>query len=298
MQLEQMANQVEDALRQSGAHVHRAVLYRDGEYIQRTLAEVSPCCNCYSISKVFTSTAVGIAADKGLLRVEDRVEKYLGTYFPENAEEYLHEVTLWNLLTHTMGIETGFLFEGDRGKLDTDDWLRESLSRPLTHRPGTHFAYSNSTYYLLSCIVETVTGQPMALFLRDNMLRHMGVVDYAWEECPRGHTMGATGLYISTMDMARLGVMYLGKGVYEEQRLLSEEWVGQATRIQADFGGHRYGYGFTSHEGGWYTGNGANNQFLAVMPDAGVVLAIHSFERERDLGEVVIGLVRDVLMQG
>lgn len=266
--LEQMKQRILD----TGEPVFRLVTWEGGKFAQVNLRANYPCLLCYSISKNFTATAIGLAEDQGLLKVSDPILKY----FPEYAGrvgERMHRVTVEHLLNQRMGIDGGFLFEGDKYSYNNDDWLDLIFSRPLEHEPGEKFVYSNSTIYLLGHIVRRATGLGMDEFLRLHLFRPLGIQEFMWERCPKGEIFGATGLYLSTMDIAKLGVLYAQGGIWEGRHVLSEDWMRRATTFPE---GWQYNYTFWKNELG-YHGGGAHGQVLIIVPQRKLVFAAHAY---------------------
>ena len=262
----------------TGATVFRIALYKDGVWQEEMLIPVCPCVNCYSVSKSFTATAIGIAEDMGLLSVEDNILQYFRDELPEKRSELLEQVKIKHLLTQTMGNKEGFLFEHDKYTHNSEDWVNLIFSTPLSYVPGEVFVYSNTTYYLLSCIVHKASGLALDMFLRKYLFSAMDIHEFAWETCPRGEIMGATGLYLSTKDMAKLGVLYMNNGIYNGRRILSEQWVKDATTMLGD---QRYGYSFWGNDIG-FSCLGAHNQAVLVVPGENLVFAAHSFTDDID----------------
>lgn len=287
-----MFNQIRDDILRTGANVFRIALYDNGAWHDETLRPVCPNLNCYSVSKSFTATAVGIAQDMGLLSLDDPIVKYFPGEVPDNADEKLARVKIVHLLTQTMGNAAGYLFEADRYTHGTGDWVRHVLSQPLAHEPGTEFAYSNSTFYLLSVIVHRASGMPLDRFIRARLFDPMGIESFAWEACPKGETFGASGLYLHTRDAAKLGVLYLNKGEYEGKRLLSRGFAEDAVRLHVRGGDWaRYGLSFWVNDIGYHAG-GAYNQIILTVPDRNIVFAAHSFiEGDYDF----VGMVKNLL---
>lgn len=252
-------------------------MYYDGEWYSRTLKALPSCQNCYSITKGFTAAAIGIAVDMGLLSVDDTVAKFFDIY--EN-------VTIHHLLTHTMGLEKGFLFEADRYKIATDDWLDYCLKQPLKHTPGEKTTYSNSNFYLLSRIIHKVSGLKLDDFLRAHLFKPLGINDCAWASCPQGYPQGGTGLYLSTKDMAKLGVLYLNNGVWDGKQVISKEWVKNATKSHTspDYWA-QFGYGLVVKENG-YQFAGAYNQFVYINTADKTVTAAHGYTDGKSIGEI------------
>lgn len=221
--------------------------------------------NCYSILKNFIVTAIGIAQDKRFLNVNDK----LSDIFDNINNEYA-SITIHHLLTNTTGIANGFLFETDRYTYDEKDWLQLCLNTPLVYAPGTVFSYSNSNYYLLSCIIRRVTGKRLDVYLRENLFNKLNINSYAWEMCPKDEAIGATGLFLHTSDMIKLGVMYLNSG----EGIVSSNWINQATSYQSDSPSPSYSYSFGVNDYG-FTCSGSFGQSIIVLPKHKFVFAAH-----------------------
>ncbi|HOP11505.1 MAG TPA: serine hydrolase [Oscillospiraceae bacterium] len=288
-----MFEQFEEMLTQSGANVFRYYMYRDGEITSHERLASYPCSNCYSISKNFTATAVGLAYDMGLLGLDDLVVDLFKEELPKQYDENLKRVRVWNLLTQTMGLEKGCLFEPDRYSHGTDDFIQVALSQPLPNAPGTKFTYSNSTFYLLACIVEKLSGMPLDLFIRKYLFSKLGINEFTWERCPKGHVMGATGLYLSTADLLKLGILYCNNGFWEGERLLSEKWVNLATAKRPEYEGLPTALSFWFIDGG-FQGSGAYRQCLIVYPERKIVFAAHSFETKIDVGRLIQDYIQEI----
>ena len=162
------------AAAEQNANVLSVVSVKNGKWNEKTIIPAAPCQNCYSVTKSFTATAVGLCADKGLLSPDTPVTEFLGKELPDNFDQKFHRVTVKHLLTHTAGFEKGFLFEDDR-VLAGKNWLEYTLSKPLAFEPGEIFVYNNAGYYLLSCIVHRVTGKTAERFLREELFAPLGI---------------------------------------------------------------------------------------------------------------------------
>jgi len=272
---------------EKGVNVIRYALYENGDISENEIVKSYPCSNCYSISKAFTATAIGLLYDMGKVGPDDYIVEILKDELPKKYDDNLKKVKIRHLLTHTTGFAEGCLFEGDRYTHGTDDFLDFALSAPVPHEPGTVAVYSNTSTYILSRAVEKISGLRMDLFLRQHLFSKIGITQYAWECCPLGHTMGATGLYLPTRDMLRLGILFLNKGLWENTRVISEKWVDMAASVQA--GQNNSGFGFwIDGDNGGYSASGAFSQTLCVIPDRNIVFAEHAFESEKadELGRI------------
>lgn len=271
----------------------RFSISKNGQERDCYFKNMSACTNIYSVSKAVTSTAVGLAYDRGMIGLDDPILNYLGDHAPENYDPKLEKVTVRHLLTHTSGIAQGGLFENDRYTGSDKDWIARMLGRELVYEPGTVFTYDNGHFYLLACIIEKVSGMSLDNFLQVNLFDALDIHEYAWERCPMGHVMGATGLYFRIDDMNKLGQLYANDGIYQGKRLLSSEWIAMASAPYPNTSGVKYGFGFTIGENGDFFCAGAHNQLLYISPENKTAVAVQGFD---DSGTVVLDyIVRDAI---
>ena len=249
----------------------------DGSQYRR-MSLANGCNNSYSVAKAFTVTAIGMLWDQGRIDVGDRVYELLADEFPREFDPRFREVTVEHLLTHRAGFGRGFLdIDAENiGDYPSHDFLQIVLSEPLPYEPGSHYQYTDAAFYLLSRIVTHITGEKLDDFLRPVLYETMGFQEMAWSCCPLGYTMGATGLYISTKDMVKLGWVYVNGGEYEGKRVVSEAWVEQVLSR---------GYEFTRRdENGTYAKGGMFGQMLCFSLPRREAYAWHAYETRRDVG--------------
>ena len=239
--------------------------------------EENPCQNTYSVAKTFTMTAVGLLYDKGLIRLDEKVCDILADDLPESGmDERWRNCTVEWALTHSLGIPGGFLdIDTHKSSEFTQDFLGYMLTYPLAYEPGTESRYADGSYYLLSCIVEKKAGLPLDNFLWRELLCRLDFQEMAWSHCPKGHAIGATGLYIHSQDMAKLGLLYLQGGVYNGERLLSEEWVNLAVtkEFALEWDGTRT----------IYFKGGMCGQKLIIAPEQNRVVAMQAYGANSNL---------------
>ena len=246
---------------------------RDYHIRRQTVTPANPCCNCYSIAKAFTVTAIGMLCDRGLLTPETRVAEVLRAYMPANADPQWEQVTLHDLMLHQVGFgESGILDidADDASQYPTKDYLQFVLSTPLPNPRGVERCYTDAAYYVLSRVVAEVSGMDLAAFLRPVLMGTMEFKEMAWSSCPQGYCMGATGLYLRTEDVVKLGILYLNGGVWKGTRVISENWV--ETVLSR-------GYELKERDDGWYGKGGMRGQQLIINPQRGLAVACHSFEK-------------------
>ncbi len=233
----------------------------------------------FSLSKSFTSTAVGLAVHEGHLTLDERVASFFPADLPADVGPNLAAMRVRHLLTMGTGHHrdpTGPVREaGD------DHWVRAFLAQPVEHAPGSRFVYNSAASYMLSAIVQQRTGQTLLDYLTPRLFRPLGIEGAAWESCPRGIHAGGWGLSLTTEAIARFGQLYLQQGRWEDRQLLPAAWVAQATAKQIDNGDGRagdwaqgYGYQFWRCRHGAYRGDGAHGQFCIVLPQQDVVVAM------------------------
>ena len=240
----------------------------------------------YSLSKSFTSSAIGLAVAEGLCAVEDPVLSFFPDDAPANPSENLQAMRVGHLLSMNTGHHADTTERVFRG--DDDNWPRSFLSLPVEHEPGTWFVYNTAATYMLSAIITKLTGQSLLAYLRPRLFDPLGIEDPAWETDPRGVSIGGSGLHIRTEDIARFGQMYLQKGRWRGRCILPEAWITEATSAHSDNSNTQtnpdwtagYGYQFWRCRPGCYRGDGVFGQFCIVMPEQDAVLAIISGVRD------------------
>lgn len=235
----------------------------------------------FSLSKSFTSTAIGLAASEGRLSLDDAVI----SYFPEDVPGEIEPNLVLMRIRHLLMMGTGHAEDTTSRMTQSEDgnWAKAFLQASVQHVPGTHFVYNSGATYMLSAILQKVTGQTLLEYLQPRLFDPLDIVGMTWESCPLGIHVGGWGLNVTTEDIAKFGQLYLQKGVWNGQRLLQEEWVDEATSKQISNGdggnsdwAQGYGYQFWQCRHGLYRGDGAFGQFCIVMPEQDAVLAMTS----------------------
>ncbi|MEQ8583285.1 MAG: serine hydrolase [Marinoscillum sp.] len=273
-----------DSMAQSGLGFHSVMIIRHGQVVaegwwnpyQKELKH-----SLHSLSKSFTSTAIGFAVQEGLLTVNDPVVSFFPNDLPAEVSDRLASMTIKNLLTMNTGHAEGTLnaMRND----STGNWARAFLAQPLTHEPGTHFFYNTGATYMLSNILQQKTGMTVQDYLTPRLFEPLGISGMDWEVDPKGVNVGGYGLRVKTEDIAKLGLLYLNKGEWKGEQLLSADWVEEATSKQVtsqegdNDWSQGYGYQFwRCKPAGLYRGDGAFGQYCIVMPEQDAVVAITS----------------------
>lgn len=254
----------------------------------------------FSLSKSFTSTAVGFAVTEGRLSVDSPVLSFFPGDAPATVSENLAAMRVRHLLTMSTGHDTDAT--GAATSDPDGNWVRGFLADPVTHVPGTHFVYNSAATYMLSAIVQKLTGMTVLDYLTPRLFQPLGIVGATWEKCPKGINTGGWGLSIKTEDIARFGQMLLHKGQWQGHLVVPAAWLEQATSKQISNGtdpnsdwAQGYGYQFWRCRHGAFRGDGAFGQYCLVMPEQDAVLAVNS--GVGDMG-AILNAVWDHLLPG
>lgn len=241
----------------------------------------------YSVSKSFTSTAVGFAVSEGRLSVDDKIVSFFPDKLPDSVSPYLAAITVRDMLNMLEGQDpdpSGVVAATD------SDWVRKFMTIPIIHQPGTSFLYNTIGVYVLSAIVQKVTGQTLIDYLEPRLFKPLGIRGEDWEISPQGIDVGGWGLRLKTEDLAKVGELYLQKGQWKGRQLLPAKWVTDAVTSRNDEGPawaqhlprdssdwrQGYGYLFWRCRHGAFRADGAFGQYIIVMPEQDAVIAITS----------------------
>jgi CubicO group peptidase (beta-lactamase class C family) len=248
----------------------------------------------YSLSKSFTSTAVGLAIGEGKLSVDDPVLKFFPEDAPAEPGQQLKAMRVSDLLRMSTGQQT------EPPRTADVPWTKTFLAHPVPFKPGTHFLYNTSATYMASAIVQKATGETVLDYLKPRLFGPLGIENPTWEASPQGVSAGGYGLSVRTEDIAKFGQLYLRKGKWGDKQLVPEAWVEAATARQTSNGSNPdsdwdqgYGYQFWRCRHGAYRGDGAFGQFCVVLPEQDAVIAITSGTRDM---QNVLNLVWDKLL--
>ena len=249
----------------------------------------------FSLSKSFTSTAVGLAIGEGKLSLDDQVLKFFPEDAPAEPSANLKSMRVRDLLRMATGHQTE-----PQPFASNAPWTRTFLAHPVPFKPGTHFLYNSPATYMLSAIVQKVTGMTVLDYLKPRLFEPLGIDSPTWVASPQGISAGAYGLALRTEDIARFGKLFLQKGKWEGKQLVPAQWVEEATARQTSNGSaptsdwdQGYGYQFWRSRHNTYRGDGAFGQFCMVMPEFDAVVAITSGTRDM---QSVMNLVWDKLL--
>ncbi|MBQ3231249.1 MAG: beta-lactamase family protein [Clostridia bacterium] len=233
----------------------------------------------YSLSKSFTSVACGICVDEGLLSPETKMCELFADKMPAEMTDALREMKLGDLLSMQSGHSACVLHH----MRWADDSIKAFFEQPTTYKPGTTFAYSTAATCVCAAAVERVTGKKLVDFLDERLFSKLDIKKPKWLECRDGQTLGGTGLFLSSDDITKFGVMLYNKGVYNGTRIVSEEYLADATKshsVDINNGSidwiSGYGYQFWLNARGGFRGDGAFGQLCLVFPEEDIVITMQA----------------------
>jgi len=233
----------------------------------------------YSLSKSFTSTALGFALGEGLFDLDSPVVSYFPEFAADITDAGSRSITLRHLASMASGHDREMMQEAL--VRDAREPVRGFLLTPPDRVPGTVFAYSQPCTYTIASVLQRAAGMPLSEYLRPRLFDPLGIGEVGWLTWPPGREQGFSGLFARTEDIAKLGQLYLRRGRWDDIQLLPESYVAQATSRQIDTADQqdnpdwRQGYGFQfwmSRHG--YRGDGALGQFCVVLPEQDAVIAM------------------------
>jgi CubicO group peptidase (beta-lactamase class C family) len=266
----------------SGISWHSFMLLRHGQVVAEGWwkpYEPSFVHSLYSLSKSFTSTAIGLLVKEGKLDIHAKVVSFFPNDLPASVSDNLQQMTVRSLLTMNTGHGEDTM---PKMRASHDSWVRTYLAQPVEFASGTHFLYNTGNTYMLGAIVHQITGETLESYLGPRLFQPLGITGYDWEVSPQGLNTAGYGLRVKTEDIASLGQLYLQKGSWKGSTILPSAWVEEATSAQTTSQVNNgdwsegYGYQFWRCTHGCYRGDGAYGQFCIVMPELDVVLAVTS----------------------
>lgn len=207
-----------------------------------------------SVTKSVMTTLIGIAVDQGRLDLDQTMV----SFFPErtiaNLDKRKLRITLRDLVSMRNGMQSG-CYEEDEPTLDAmrsqSDWVQAALDRPMTAEPGRKFCYDSPGMHLLSAILQEAAGMTALEFAQQNLFEPLGIREVIWESDPQGYTHGWGDLHLLPEDVAKIGFLWLQRGQWDGQQVVSEAWVLDSVKLHSSFIEPDFGYGY-----GWWISNG------------------------------------------
>ena len=279
---------VYDQVRDAGARIRSLLVVRHGylveeEYFTPILHDMNNTHILYSVTKSVVSCLIGIAIDKGFI---DNTSQLLIDFFPDrtitNMSAWKEAITLEDVLRMRSGFqwnEDNYDGWNDFFAMDaSEDWAQYVLDRPMAYEPGSTFYYNSGNSHLLATIINVTTGMTPLAFADQYLFGPLGITTRLWLTDPQGVNFGGSSLALRTRDMAKFGLLFLNNGTWDDQEIVSPEWVNRSSHgPSTPYAQFIYGYQWWIDDGDdWYSARGYNGQFIYVIQEHDVVVAFHS----------------------
>lgn len=244
----------------------------------------------HSMCKSITGMAIGMLIEEGKLKLDENIYDIFSDQINALSKIFRPVITVENLLTMTSGVTFN-----ESGIVSGNDWLGSFLNASVNGKPGTEFQYNSLNTYVLSAIVTKRTGETLTEYLTPRLFGPLGITKYYWETCPKGITKGGWGLFLCAEDMAKLGQLYLQRGKWNGQQLVSEYWIEISTARHLKTQNDTYGYGYQlwmEQRPGSFEYNGMLGQNVIIYPDMDMVLVTNAGNKEMFQDCIMLNIIR------
>ena len=244
----------------------------------------------HSMCKSITGMAIGMLIEEEKLKLDENIYDIFPDHINAFSKIFRPVITVDNLLTMTSGVTFN-----ESGIVSGNDWLGSFLNASVNGKPGTEFQYNSLNTYVLSAIVTKRTGETLTEYLTPRLFGPLGITKYYWETCPKGITKGGWGLFLCAEDMAKLGQLYLQRGKWNGQQLVSEYWIEISTARHLKTQNDTYGYGYQlwmEQRPGSFEYNGMLGQNVIIYPDMDMVLVTNAGNKEMFQDCIMLNIIR------
>lgn len=244
----------------------------------------------HSMCKSITGMAIGMLIEEEKLKLDENIYDIFPDHINAFSKIFRPVITVENLLTMTSGVTFN-----ESGIVSGNDWLGSFLNASVNGKPGTEFQYNSLNTYVLSAIVTKRTGETLTEYLTPRLFGPLGITKYYWETCPKGITKGGWGLFLCAEDMAKLGQLYLQRGKWNGQQLVSEYWIEISTARHLKTQNDTYGYGYQlwmEQRPGSFEYNGMLGQNVIIYPDMDTVLVTNAGNKEMFQDCIMLNIIR------
>lgn len=282
-----------DAVQKAEQDLHSIMVLQDGKVVfEKWMSEGAPEKPhvLFSVSKTFTATAVGFAIHEGLLNLDDKVISFFPDKLPEVVSDNLKAMNIEHLLTMSCGHTADPTGTGNR---KVEDWVKHFLAIPVEREPGTLFCYNSMATYMLSAILQKVTGEKVVDYLQPRLFEPLAIKGATWQSCPMGINCGGWGLFLKTEDLAKMGQLFLQEGKWNGKQVVPQDWIKAASTFKIDSvpAGHNsdkraellqtmkgsdwlegYCYQMWRCRNNAYRADGLLGQYIIVLPEKNAVI--------------------------
>ncbi len=278
-----------ELVKMQNLHVLNVVVRKDGDIIAEHDFEEEKPTLLWSVSKTFTSMAIGIAENEGYFSLNDKVVDYFADDIIK-INDNLKKMTIHDLLCMGTGHAKCPVTKAMEENKPLDDISKLFFEEPVVFEPGTHFLYNNAATYMLSKLISITTGYSLKEYLMPRIFKPLGISEPQWDSDANGISFGCSGLYLTARDLSKFGQLLLNNGVWKEKQLIPADYISQATRSQIDTSefneyfataDHKQGYGYQVWMNSYpnsYRMDGLYGQYVVVLPDKNTVVTYVSNE--------------------
>ncbi len=280
-------------VRNSGASIRSLLVVRHGyliaeEYFTPVLYDINSTHIVYSVTKSVVSALIGIAIDQGFI---DNTSQLLLDFFPDrtisNLSAWKQAITLEDVLQ----MRSGFQWNEDNydeyndffAMRDSDDWAQYVLDRPMAYEPGSTFYYNSGNSHLLATILNVTTEMTPLAFADQYLFGPLGITNRFWLPDPQGINFGGSNLALRPRDMAKFGLLFLNNGTWDDQQIVSSDWVNRSSHGPATpYDMTSYGYQWWINDNSnWYSARGYDGQYIYVIEEHDIVVVFSSDNTDR-----------------
>lgn len=278
-----------ESVKKQNLHVLNVVVRKDGDIIAEHDFEEEKPILLWSVSKTFTSMAIGIAESEGYFERNDKVVDYFADDMIQK-NDHLRKMTIHDLLCMGTGHARCPLTKAMEENRSFDDISKLFFEEPVVFEPGTHFLYNNAATYMLSKLISITTGHSLKEYLMPRIFQPLGISEPQWDSDVNGISIGCSGLYLTARDLSKFGQLLLNHGIWNKKQLIPKEYVEQATKLQIDTSNfneffatadHKQGYGYQIWMNSYpnsYRMDGLYGQYVVILPDKNAVVTYVSNE--------------------
>lgn len=270
-----------------GTDLHTFLIERDGKLLVRASKAPYDCTDMrevYSVTKSFTSVAVGILIDAGKLSLDTRLCDVFPQQVPKNADSRALAVRVRDLLSMQGGQPQCTMAQVEYAEHPVACFL----GQPFDRKPGEYFVYNTACSCMLGEIVREISGMPLFDFMARHIFAPLGIQNVRMNTTRSGAAEAGAGLQICADDLLKFGEMLLGGGVYRGKRIVSQKYVEEATAFHADTAGRwgnadseaGYCYHFWRNSVGGYRLDGSDGQFVLMFPQEKTIVVIQSYSTD------------------
>jgi len=221
----------------------------------------------YSATKTITSIAVGLAVDEGKIDINKSILDYLPAdviaQMGETQVKTYKDITIKRLLTMSV---SGYPF-----RPEGENWLTASLNYAIPDANKLEFSYSNVSAYLVGVAISHAVGEDLYQYLHRKLFEPLGIIKPPYETCPDGYFYGASKMELTVHELSKIGLLLYNGGCYEGKRILSQEYVKEATSVQQMNREGGYGYFIWKYRDG-FSINGKWKQKCYILPKEELVI--------------------------